>query len=156
MLDMVRSGQRSDRIQGRLSQNVSLWHMDYFELKTIKTQKTREEFFTPSLTDESIQVENLVQEKSYDQRYYKEYELEVVRWERTVAVQVCSDSSPCSIVSACHDKHLIIKYLLFLSSCESPSFPLEPQVANPFLSSGCHRSLKCLTYPWVSQFLLGS
>ena len=27
-------------------QNVSLWHMDYFELKTIKAQRTQEESLT--------------------------------------------------------------------------------------------------------------
>ena len=30
--------------------NVSLWHVDYFELKMIKTIKTQEELFTFPLT----------------------------------------------------------------------------------------------------------
>ena len=29
-----------------LSSKISLWHVDYFQLKTIKTQKTQEEHLT--------------------------------------------------------------------------------------------------------------
>lgn len=38
--------QGSDGVQGRLSQNVPRWHVDYFELKTNKSQQTQEELFT--------------------------------------------------------------------------------------------------------------
>ena len=38
--------QGSDEVQGRLPQNVPLWHVDYFELKTNKFQQTQEELFT--------------------------------------------------------------------------------------------------------------
>ena len=37
----------SDGVQGRLPQNVALWHVDYFELKTIKVQQTQELFISP-------------------------------------------------------------------------------------------------------------
>ena len=39
-----------DGVQGRLPQNMPLWHVDYFELKTIKVQQTQEELFTSPLT----------------------------------------------------------------------------------------------------------
>ena len=32
-------------VQGRLLQNVALWHVEFFELKTIKVQQTQEELF---------------------------------------------------------------------------------------------------------------
>ena len=38
--------QGSDGVQGRLPQNMPLWHVDYFELKTNKSQQTQEELFT--------------------------------------------------------------------------------------------------------------
>ena len=53
----------------------------------------------------------------------------------------------------CQDKHLITKHLLFLSSCESPSSPLKPQVAIPFLSSRWYISLNCQACPWISLSL---
>ena len=31
-------------------QNVPLWHVDYFELRTIRTQKTQQELFTFSFS----------------------------------------------------------------------------------------------------------
>ena len=39
---------------------------------------------------------------------------------------------------AWHGKHLMTPHLLFLSSCESPSSPLKPQVSVSFFSSGWH------------------
>lgn len=42
--------------------------------------------------------------------------------------------------------------LLHLLFCESPCSPLKPQAPCPFLSSGWHRSLNCLTCPWVLYF----
>ena len=36
--------------QNRPHQNVPLWHVNYFELKKIKVQKTQEEIFTSPLT----------------------------------------------------------------------------------------------------------
>lgn len=53
-------------------------------------------------------------------------------------------------------KHLITKHLLFLSSCESPSSPLKPQVAIPFLSSRWYISFNCQDCPWISLSLWGS
>lgn len=40
-----------EEVQKGALQNVPLWHMDYFELKTVKAQKTQGESFIPSLTD---------------------------------------------------------------------------------------------------------
>ena len=40
-----------DGAQGKLPQETPLWYADYFELKTIKTQKTQEEYLSfPSQT----------------------------------------------------------------------------------------------------------
>lgn len=43
-----------ERVQNEPPQNVPLWHMDYFELKSVKAQKTWENFFTPSYLPKRI------------------------------------------------------------------------------------------------------
>ena len=40
---MPMKGPGSDGVQGRPPQDAPLWYADYFELKTIKAQKTQEE-----------------------------------------------------------------------------------------------------------------
>lgn len=36
-----------DEVQGRLPQNVALWHVDYFELKTSRPNKLKKNFLYP-------------------------------------------------------------------------------------------------------------
>lgn len=56
-------------VQNKSPQKAPLWPADYFELKTIKAQKTQQEFFNflPQLL-KRIYIEGLVQEESYHQK----------------------------------------------------------------------------------------
>ena len=45
------SEEGTDGAQGKLPQEAPLWYADYFELKTIRTQRTQEEYLSfPSQT----------------------------------------------------------------------------------------------------------
>ena len=58
----------------------------------------------------------------------------------------CSHCSLCFTVFAWHDKHLLIKHLLFPHSIKSSSFfPFVPHPYAFLLSSGWHLSCNCLT-----------
>ena len=52
--------------KGDLSKCVT-WHADYFELQTMKAQKTQKELYTSPLTA-SKNLEGFVKEESYHQR----------------------------------------------------------------------------------------
>lgn len=53
-------------------------------------------------------------------------------WYKELSPEITYLNDPC----AWHGKHLMTPHLLFLSSCESPSSPLKPQVPVSFFSSG--------------------
>ena len=87
-----------DGVQGRPLQNVPLWHVDYFELKTDNVQQTQEELFNPPLTP----YKNLHRSPG-PRRYLQRVWLrcgELGGWEGMSAGPVCSKPSACPIVSA--------------------------------------------------------
>lgn len=69
-IDFCASGEVGDGVQGRLPQNVLLWHADYFELKTIKTQHTQEKLLPPPLLPKEIWIGSLYSEKRHYQKYF--------------------------------------------------------------------------------------
>lgn len=86
-------------------QNVSIWHVDYFELKMIKAQQIHEKLFTFPLLPKIIQIEDLYQKQVMPK------------------ITFCRKD-----LHAQNDKYLFTKHLLLLSSCESSSSPLKPQI----------------------------
>ena len=52
-------------VQKELTQDISFWHADHFELKTIKVQKIREEPLTSSLNVKRVWMEAQLQEGKY-------------------------------------------------------------------------------------------
>lgn len=49
-------------------QNVSLWQVDYFDLRTIRAQWTWKELYTSSSLLKRIEIEGLYQKENY---YYQ-------------------------------------------------------------------------------------
>lgn len=117
--------QRTEGEQRSDPKNTSLWHVDYFGLKGLMTQQTQEKLISPLTTKK-----NLVRGPDPERGLI---------------------STKDNFLSAWQGKHLT-KHLLFVLPCEYPFCSLKPQAPMPFLSSGGHRSLNCLTCPWVSYF----
>lgn len=109
-----------ERIQDEPSQNVSLWHVGYFELKIIKAQKTWEAIFLTFLL-------NICKKLGKGPGS-----------ERALSPKITFYLNDLSVWQG---KHLITKHPLFLLSCETPSSPLKTQDPILFLSSGWHISL---------------
>lgn len=57
-------------VQNELSQDISFWHADHFELKIIKVRIIQEEPLTFSLIVKRVWMEDMPQEGSY---YHKNY-----------------------------------------------------------------------------------
>ena len=122
----------TERVQDEPSQNVSLWHVGYFELKIIKAPKTQEAIFITFLL-------NIC--KKLDRGLGSERAL-------SPKITLYLDD-----LSVWQGKHLITKHPPFLLSWESLSSPLKTQDPILFLSSGWLISLYCPTTFWGLIFL---
>lgn len=94
----------------------AIWHVDYFELKAIKTQHTQENLLPSPLTI----WKNLDRGPGPERELFPKITLYL------------------KDLSVWKGKHLIAKHLLFLSSCELPSFSLRCQASILFLTSRVH------------------
>lgn len=112
--------------QNRLFQNLPLWHVDYFALKSVKTQQTQEHFYFSW---------NCLEELRCGDRPRK----------RVVTRHNCLKDSP-----LWQGKHLITTHLLSVP-CELPICPhpssglLKLKVPVSFPSSGWQLNLNCLS-----------
>lgn len=124
----------SEGVQNKSPQRAPFWHDDYFELKTIKSQKTQEELGTSPLTAW----------KNSDRGPSSEEQDGLEDGWRS-AEPVGSDSFLRPIVSAWHHRHLFTNHLVFPSFCELASSPLKPQIPTPFplTQNGTHTSTAC-------------
>ena len=111
--------QGSDGVQGRLPQNMPLWHVDYFELKTNKSQQTQEELFTSPWAA-------LKKKKKKKGKLRFGWDLHKDK--------------------RCYQRKLFYKHWLVPPSCELSSNPFEVLDPCPILlSSAWHLSLNYLT-----------
>ena len=137
--------------QNRSPPNIPLQHVNCFELKSVKAQKTQEELFITPTPPPPCPLNIL---KEFSQRAWSRKRA-VIRdncrvWVRCGGLDqlgrsFCSNSSLSHTVSGWHSKHLFTKYLFFPFSCALSSFPLKSKTPTPFLlNSGWHTSLNCL------------
>lgn len=117
----------NEREQNIPPQNVPLWYMDDFELKTIKTQQTQKVFYFSFNCLEEPRMGAYTRKRVITRGNFFIWDL-----------------------SAGQNKHLFTNHLLFSSSLELSS-SLKPQTPTIFISSaGCMFQLPvCL---WVSYF----
>ena len=102
-----------ERFQKKSSQNVPIWHVDYFELKAIKTKQIQDKLFFISLKlPKRIWIGTWPKKRTITE----------------ITFFYLND------LSVWQEKHLFTKHLVLLS-CESPFSPFKPLFPIPFLSS---------------------
>lgn len=108
-------------VQNTPLQNVPLQHVDYFELKIIKTQQTQENFY--------LSINGLMRDSFIERTITRDNVLSVWQHKHLVTKQLP---------------------ILGIWSCELPSNPWKPQAPILFLSSEWDIGHHCSTCPGVS------
>ena len=112
---------------------ISLWHANYLELKTIKTQKTQEETSTFSLTAwknlDRGPVPGIEPSLEISAKHMGQ-----VWWGKQQGWEI--ESILCPLVSVWPNKHLFTKHLLFHPhvNCLPPLWGSKPLPQHPLLS----------------------
>ena len=126
-----------ERNQNKWDPNISLWHVDNFELKTIKSQETQH---THTHTQKKKKKKNY---------FYLSYLKEFRQCPGYFRVRAITRDSLIWVTYLMAAQHLITKHISYCpTNYLPPLWRLRP--SNHFLAQDSFISLNCSTFPWAS------